>query len=157
MYVHQPSIVMRFYLIILILISMVPSGNAQYEQVARQGRIWYIRIDAAFLGTSTQILAVEGDTLISGKTYSFVVGKDKSLNTKNRMALMREDTATGLLQIFSIQGLGKDTITYDFSFSQGDTLRLPGYISGSPQIFLVDTTFTKADFRVPKKAKSVRK
>lgn len=84
----------------LIFICVLTFGaSAQYQRIAKQGRMWYSLEGQLHSSHATDILTIESDTLINGITYPLLVRKDSSLNAVKKLAYCDEDTMAGTLRI----------------------------------------------------------
>ncbi len=138
---------MKKSILLLFVFALSFRVSAQYHQIAKQGRVWYTYVQASWLGNSTMVLEVKGDTLLNGVQYSLLVRNDSIRNNPGQAALILEDTTAGSLTLYEIAGgTLRDTIHYDFSLSQGDTLKVKGSISSQPSNFIADSVFYRTDF-----------
>ncbi len=138
---------MKKSILLLFVFALSFGASAQYHRIAKQGRVWYTYVQATWLGNSTTVLKVEGDTTFSGRQYSWLVKNDTIKGTFGKQALLLEDTTTGFLAVYKFHnGFFQDTVYYDFSLNQGDTFTVKGGISLQTSNFIADSVFYQTDF-----------
>jgi hypothetical protein len=132
----------------LIFICVLTFGaSAQYQRIAKQGRTWYSYVQANWLGNSTMVVEVKGDTVLNGVQYALLFRNDSIRNTPGEAALVLEDTTSGSLTFYEIsRGSFRDTVHYDFSLSQGDTFTTKGTVTNRSLHFIADSVFYQTDF-----------
>lgn len=139
---------MKKVLFFCLFVSLSFFANAQYLRVAKQGRTWYTYVRATWLGNSTMVLSVSGDTTFNGNDYSWLVRNDSLHGKYGKEALLYEDTTAGIMEVYRFHsGSIQDTVRYDFSLNQGDTIVVKGPLSNQPSALMADSVFYKTDFR----------
>lgn len=108
------------------LLSISFGISAQYLRIAEPGRVWYSFTWALGQGNYTKEFKIEGDTLVNAETYHKLIRKDTVHNIPGIVAFLKEDTVSGILNIFKTSRAGQiyDTLQYNFSLTQGGTVRV---------------------------------
>ncbi len=136
---------MKKTLLIIFFFGLVFGASAQYHRLAKQGRVWY-SYQKTYNLWWTSVYAIQGDTLVYGTDYSWLVQVDSANQAGQRIGLVLEDTLSGRVEFYPTYQAGyppAGLLLYDFSLLKGDSIHHP---NGTDN-YLVDSVFYYTDFR----------
>lgn len=138
----------------LLFLWAMASLSGQYHPLAQQGKVWYQKNDAAFLGITTNVFAVQGDTLYNGSLRPLLVVSDSAAGYAEKVAVIIEDTAKQTVRLEPLLPYLRP-VEYDFSLRKNDTITFNYGLSSLDWTAVVDTTYMITDLRGNKRRKIV--
>jgi hypothetical protein len=119
----------NFLLASALILFMLQSSAQGFVDPANQ---WNVMSTINFGGSATDIIKINGDSVVGSHSYKKIISSSDSLDTWNYLGLVREEAN----KVYYIRdGATGEGLLYDFNLGAGDTASIVSYSCPNPIIY----------------------